>query len=176
MCFLRPPCVSLSLHVSLFRLARNGKFPHQLQLLNHPVTPGMSEEQSSPFSEHRWHESAHYTDCDEVDAQDEVWGLLRENSRLIEQFIIIIIVIIVIVVIVIIIIIIIIQGWSSSLPPSLLPLDLSITLTNSYSRWVPHKSVDVNTFGESSSSIIISASPMMYTWEVDCCDKEKPLR
>ena len=147
MCFLRPPCVSLDLHVSLFRLARNGKFPHQLQLLNHPVTPGMSEEQSSPFSEHRWHKSANYTDCDEVDAQDEVWGLLRENSRLIEQFIIIIIVIIVIVVIVIIIIII-IQGWSSSSPPSLLPLDLSITLTSSCSRLDQHKAVEVDMLGD----------------------------
>ena len=41
--------VSMDFHVFLFRLVRNGKFPHQLQHLNHPVTPGMSEEQSSPF-------------------------------------------------------------------------------------------------------------------------------
>ena len=34
---------------SLIRLGRNGKFPLQLQLLNHPATQGMLEEQSSPF-------------------------------------------------------------------------------------------------------------------------------
>ena len=35
--------------VSLVRLGRNGKFPLQLRLLNHPATQGMLEEQSSPF-------------------------------------------------------------------------------------------------------------------------------
>ena len=56
--------------------------------------------------------------------------------------------IVIIVIIVIVIIIIIIQGWSSSSPPSLLPLDLSITLTNSCSRLDHHKAVEVDMLGD----------------------------
>ena len=39
----------LDVHLTLLRLVRNERFPHLLQPHSHPVTQGMSKEQSSPF-------------------------------------------------------------------------------------------------------------------------------